>query len=79
MKAVDAFLSQVFFATVGANGSISYVITTAPALFAFSALQISVHLALTLVKTLLFWAVEAATSTNAVASGKQPESKQDVS
>lgn len=35
---------QMFFATVGANGSVSNVIKTAPALFFFSLVQIAVHL-----------------------------------
>lgn len=37
-------LWQMFFATVGANGSVSNVIKTAPALFFFSLVQIVVHL-----------------------------------
>ncbi|GAQ88782.1 hypothetical protein KFL_004590040 [Klebsormidium nitens] len=47
-EALAVILMQVFFATVGASGSVAYVVTTAPSLFAFSALQITVHLALTL-------------------------------
>lgn len=39
---------QVFFATVGVNGDVSLVVRTAPALFAFSFVQIATHLGLTL-------------------------------
>lgn len=39
---------QIFFAAVGAAGSIRIVVATAPSLFLFSSIQISVHLALTL-------------------------------
>ena len=35
---------QLFFATVGANGSIHTVITTAPSLFLFAFIQLAVHL-----------------------------------
>lgn len=41
-------LFQIFFATVGANGSIASVINTAPSLFLFSFIQIAVHLAIIL-------------------------------
>jgi uncharacterized membrane protein len=42
---VGIILMQVFFAATGASGSIAHVLTTAPALFLFSAVQIAVHLA----------------------------------
>ena len=35
---------QVFFAVIGANGSIRNVIITAPSIFMFSLVQIAVHL-----------------------------------
>lgn len=43
-----AVLLQVFFAVVGAAGSVRDVIATAPALFLFSALQVALHLGFTL-------------------------------
>ena len=39
---------QIFFAAIGANGSIQQVLSTAPQLFLFSLLQIAVHLVLIL-------------------------------
>lgn len=42
------FIMQVFFAVTGASGSVVAVLRTAPALFAFSAVQIAVHLAVVL-------------------------------
>ena len=39
---------QIFFAAVGAAGSIRIVMRTAPSLFLFSTVQISIHLAITL-------------------------------
>ena len=39
---------QVFFATVGANGSVTAVLTQAPSLFLFSFIQIAIHLAIIL-------------------------------
>lgn len=47
-EGLAAILMQVFFAGVGANGSVAAVIATAPALFAFSTLQLVVHVALIL-------------------------------
>lgn len=41
-------LMQVFFAVVGANGSIVNVLKTAPAIFLFSLIQVAVHLAVIL-------------------------------
>ena len=39
---------QVFFAAVGANGSLAAVVGTAPALFVWCFIQIAVHLAIIL-------------------------------
>ncbi|KAL6606422.1 hypothetical protein ACP70R_042075 [Stipagrostis hirtigluma subsp. patula] len=47
-EAMAVILMQVFFAVVGANGSISNVINTTPAIFAFAFVQIAVHLLLIL-------------------------------
>lgn len=44
-SAVGIFFMQIFFAAIGASGSIVAVLRTAPALFAFSAAQLAVHLA----------------------------------
>lgn len=41
-------LMQVFFAVVGASGNISNVVNTAPSIFFFALIQISVHLAVIL-------------------------------
>jgi uncharacterized membrane protein len=41
-------LLQTFFAVVGASGSVRGVLATAPALFLVSALQVAVHLGITL-------------------------------
>ncbi|XBI82466.1 hypothetical protein VPH35_091148 [Triticum aestivum] len=43
-EAMAVILMQVFFAVVGASGSIRDVIHTAPGIFAFSLVQIAVHL-----------------------------------
>jgi uncharacterized membrane protein len=43
-----ALLLQIFFAVVGAAGSVRAVIATAPALFLFAALQVALHLGFTL-------------------------------
>lgn len=43
-EGIANILMQIFFATVGANGSVRNVIETAPALFFFSLAQIAVHL-----------------------------------
>jgi uncharacterized membrane protein len=42
------FAEQVFFAVVGASGSIWNVINTAPSIFMFALVQVSVHLAVVL-------------------------------
>ncbi|KAK1274226.1 hypothetical protein QJS04_geneDACA017352 [Acorus gramineus] len=47
-EAMALILMQVFFAVVGANGSIWNVIKTAPGIFTFSLIQIAVHLAIIL-------------------------------
>ncbi|WVZ82519.1 hypothetical protein U9M48_029773 [Paspalum notatum var. saurae] len=45
---VAVVLMQVFFAVVGANGSVGNVIHTTPSIFAFALVQIAVHLLVTL-------------------------------
>eukprot|EP00850_Spirogloea_muscicola_P012015 SM000076S21836 [mRNA] locus=s76:482172:483992:- [translate_table: standard] len=47
-EALAGVLMQVFFATVGASGSLSQVMVTAPSLFIFSLVQVAAHLALVL-------------------------------
>lgn len=47
-EAIALVLMQVFFAVVGANGSISNVIHTAPGIFAFAFIQLTVHIAVLL-------------------------------
>lgn len=42
------FLSQVFFTVVGASGNIWNVISTAPSIFVFALIQITIHLAVIL-------------------------------
>ncbi|KAA8539952.1 hypothetical protein F0562_026644 [Nyssa sinensis] len=46
--AIAVILMQVFFAVVGASGSIRNVITTAPSIFMFAFVQVPVHLAVVL-------------------------------
>lgn len=47
-EGLAAILLQIFFAGVGANGSVAAVIATAPSLFAFSLLQLVLHVAFVL-------------------------------
>lgn len=47
-EGIAAILMQIFFAAVGAAGSIRTVIQTAPSLFLFSSIQIGIHLAIIL-------------------------------
>lgn len=47
-EGLAAILMQLFFASVGASGNIGEVLRTAPTLFAWSAVAISVHVALVL-------------------------------
>ncbi|GFQ05838.1 uncharacterized membrane protein yjcl [Phtheirospermum japonicum] len=47
-EAMALILMQVFFAVVGASGSIRNVISTAPSIFLFALVQIGVHLAVIL-------------------------------
>ncbi|ONK80222.1 uncharacterized protein A4U43_C01F15270 [Asparagus officinalis] len=47
-EAIAMILMQVFFAVVGANGSIANVINTTPGIFAFAFIQMAVHLAVIL-------------------------------
>lgn len=41
-------MKQIFFAVVGASGSIRNVINTTPSIFVFAVVQVSVHLIVTL-------------------------------
>lgn len=43
-EGISAILLQFFFAAIGAAGSVAQVVSKAPALFAFSFLQIAIHL-----------------------------------
>jgi uncharacterized membrane protein len=47
-EGLAAILMQLFFASVGASGNIGEVLRTAPTLFSWSAVAISVHIALVL-------------------------------
>ncbi|KAI4324946.1 hypothetical protein MLD38_030387 [Melastoma candidum] len=47
-EAISLILMQVFFAVVGASGSIWNVIHTAPSIFLFALVQVTVHLAIVL-------------------------------
>ncbi|KAL0304307.1 UNVERIFIED_CONTAM: putative membrane protein YjcL [Sesamum radiatum] len=47
-EAMALILMQVFFAVIGASGSIRSVISTAPSIFLFALVQIGVHLAIIL-------------------------------
>lgn len=47
-EGLAAILMQVFFASVGANGSVAQVMHNAPSLFVFSFIQVFVHLGLLL-------------------------------
>ncbi|CAN4113044.1 unnamed protein product [Withania somnifera] len=47
-EAMALILMQVFFAFIGASGSISNVLNTAPSIFLFALVQIAVHLAVIL-------------------------------
>lgn len=47
-EAIALVLMQVFFAVVGANGSVSNLFRTSPGLFAFASIQLTVHLAVIL-------------------------------
>lgn len=47
-EAIALVLMQVFFAVVGANGSVSNIFHTSPCLFAFASIQLTVHLAVIL-------------------------------
>lgn len=53
-EGLAAILMQLFFATVGASGNIAVVIQTAPALFLWSLVAISVHLGVVLLAERLF-------------------------
>ena len=47
-EALAAIVMQTFFVTVGAAGSIAQMMSTAPALFFFSCIQVAFHLGFTL-------------------------------
>lgn len=53
-EGLSGILMQLFFASVGASGNIRVVITTAPALFAWSLVAISVHVSLVLLWEKMF-------------------------
>ncbi|XP_059629168.1 uncharacterized protein LOC132271725 [Cornus florida] len=53
-EAIAVVLMQVFFAVVGASGSIRNVITTAPSIFMFALVQVTVHLIVILALGKLF-------------------------
>ena len=70
-EGLAAILMQLFFASVGASGNISEVIKTAPTLFAWSAVAISVHLILVLLweKVFKFTRRETCLASNANIGG----------
>ncbi|XP_058205988.1 uncharacterized protein LOC131319645 isoform X1 [Rhododendron vialii] len=47
-EAIAVVLMQIFFAVVGANGSIRNIILTAPNIFVFAFIQVTIHLAVIL-------------------------------
>ncbi|VVB17416.1 unnamed protein product [Arabis nemorensis] len=53
-ETISLILMQVFFTILGATGSVWNVINTAPSIFLFAAIQVMVHLAVTLVMGKLF-------------------------
>ncbi|CAE6117556.1 unnamed protein product [Arabidopsis arenosa] len=53
-ETISLILMQVFFTILGATGSVWNVINTAPSIFLFAAIQVMVHLAVTLVLGKLF-------------------------
>ena len=70
-EALAALAMNAFFATVGASGSISDMLSTAPSLFFFSATQVLTHLAFLLLaaKLLKFRRSEALIASNANVGG----------
>jgi uncharacterized membrane protein len=62
---------QAFFVAVGASGSITHMLTTAPSLFVFSCLQVAIHLAFLLAvgKALRFDKANALLASNACVGG----------
>jgi uncharacterized membrane protein len=68
---VSALLLQCFFAVVGAAGDVRAVLSTAPALFLFAALQVALHLAFTLAagKAAGFSRAELLLASNACVGG----------
>ncbi|XP_024006679.1 uncharacterized protein LOC112083348 [Eutrema salsugineum] len=53
-ETISLILMQLFFTILGATGSVWNVINTAPSIFLFAAIQVMVHLAVTLVLGKLF-------------------------
>ncbi|CAN8264991.1 unnamed protein product [Cochlearia groenlandica] len=53
-ETISLILMQVFFTILGATGSVWNVINTAPSIFLFAAIQVTVHLAVALVLGKLF-------------------------
>ena len=70
-EALATLVMQAFFVAVGASGSITLMITTAPSLFFFSCLQVAVHLAflLTVGKIFMFDRAFALLASNACVGG----------
>jgi uncharacterized membrane protein len=70
-EGLAAILMQIFFASVGASGSIAAVVATAPALFAWSAIAVAVHVALVLLweRTFGFSRRETCLASNANVGG----------
>ena len=70
-EALATLVMQAFFVAVGASGSITLMITTAPSLFFFSCLQVAVHLAFLLAvgKIFMFDRAFALLASNACVGG----------
>lgn len=70
-EALATLVMQAFFVAVGASGSITLMITTAPSLFFFSCLQVAVHLAFLLAvgKIFMFDRAFALVASNACVGG----------
>jgi uncharacterized membrane protein len=70
-EALATLVMQAFFVAVGASGSITHMLTTAPSLFVFSCLQVAIHLAflLTVGKALRFDKANALLASNACVGG----------
>ena len=70
-EALATLVMQAFFVAVGASGSITHMLTTAPSLFVFSCLQVAIHLAFLLAvgKALRFDKANALLASNACVGG----------